>query len=143
MPEPKKTLATHLTEVMRHVRDGLVDRLWRSREASCAALAELLSGRTFSEVHPEPEPQPETKPETKPEPLREPNASPNPSPSPSPNLSPDALSPRCAVAIARSACLRSCLPGDVHARPKAMRAPPQSTPPARRSATRWARCSRS
>ncbi|KAL1527860.1 hypothetical protein AB1Y20_009236 [Prymnesium parvum] len=50
VPEPKKALAAHFNAVLSHVREGLTDRLWRSREASCSALAELLSGRTYDEV---------------------------------------------------------------------------------------------
>ena len=50
VPEPKKTLAAHLPQVLDHVTAGLTDRLWRAREASCSALAELLAGRTWDEV---------------------------------------------------------------------------------------------
>lgn len=32
VPEPKRAVAEHLTNVLKHIRDGLTDRLWRSRE---------------------------------------------------------------------------------------------------------------
>ena len=35
---------------MAHLLEGLTDRLWRAREASCAALAEAVAGRTFTEI---------------------------------------------------------------------------------------------
>jgi proteasome component ECM29 len=53
VPEPKKTLLAHLKAVMAHLVDGITSREWRARESSCAALAELLSGRTHSEVGPQ------------------------------------------------------------------------------------------
>merc|ERR1719502_267450 len=50
VPEPKKALSAHLPAVLSHLLDGVVDRLWRAREASCHALAEALAGRTYVEV---------------------------------------------------------------------------------------------
>merc|ERR1719274_93142 len=42
VPEPKKALSAHLPAVLIHLSDGLTDRLWRARESSAGALAELL-----------------------------------------------------------------------------------------------------
>ena len=50
VPEPKKSLTEHLPKVLAHLMEGLVDRLWRAREASCYALSEVLSGRTYDEI---------------------------------------------------------------------------------------------
>jgi proteasome component ECM29 len=50
VPEPKRTLAAHLPAVLAHLLDGVVGREWRAREASCLAMAEILSGRTFDEL---------------------------------------------------------------------------------------------
>ena len=37
VPEPKKTLDQLLQPVLTHLGEGLNDRLWRAREASCTA----------------------------------------------------------------------------------------------------------
>ena len=50
VPEPKRALAAQLPAVLAHLLDGIISREWRAREASCMALAELLSGRTHDEV---------------------------------------------------------------------------------------------
>ena len=50
VPVPKKALTTHLTAVLAHLKAGLTDRLWRAREASCLALADLLPGREWDEL---------------------------------------------------------------------------------------------
>ena len=52
VPDPKKALTKYLGPVMAHLIEGVTDRLWRSREASCYALAEALAGRTYAEVGP-------------------------------------------------------------------------------------------
>ncbi len=48
--DTRKALSAHLDPILAHLTDCLVGREWRAREASCAALAEILSGRTFDEI---------------------------------------------------------------------------------------------
>ena len=50
VPEPKKALTEHLPAVLNHLMEGMIGREWRAREASCAALGEVLAGRTYDEV---------------------------------------------------------------------------------------------
>ena len=52
MPEPKKTLDQLLQPVLTHLGEGLNDRLWRAREASCLGLADVLPGRSWAELQP-------------------------------------------------------------------------------------------
>ena len=50
VPDPKAALREHMGAVLAHLSDGLGDRMWRAREASCAALAELLPGRGIDDL---------------------------------------------------------------------------------------------
>lgn len=43
VPEPKRAIATHLAAVLKHIRDGMSDRLWRSREVRTAALCDKMT----------------------------------------------------------------------------------------------------
>uniref|UniRef100_A0A7S4BN83 Non-specific serine/threonine protein kinase n=2 Tax=Chrysotila carterae TaxID=13221 RepID=A0A7S4BN83_CHRCT len=51
--DPKKVLDEHFGAVLQHMCDGLIDRLWRARESSSLALAELLPGRSLIQVRPQ------------------------------------------------------------------------------------------
>ncbi|KAJ3206273.1 hypothetical protein HDU67_008289 [Dinochytrium kinnereticum] len=48
--EPKKTIDEHFERILADVLSGLSDRLWRTREASCLALADLIHGRELTQV---------------------------------------------------------------------------------------------
>ncbi|XP_024395125.1 LOW QUALITY PROTEIN: uncharacterized protein [Physcomitrium patens] len=48
--EPKKTIDEFYDEIMEDLLSQAGSRLWRSRESSCSALADLIQGRRFSEV---------------------------------------------------------------------------------------------
>ncbi|KAJ7569419.1 hypothetical protein O6H91_01G077400 [Diphasiastrum complanatum] len=48
--EPKLVIQEFFDDIMDDLLVNLGSRLWRSREASCLALADLLQGRKFSEV---------------------------------------------------------------------------------------------
>jgi len=50
VPEPKRALSSHLSAVLAHLLEGITSREWRAREASCLALADVLSGRTYDEL---------------------------------------------------------------------------------------------
>eukprot|EP00842_Homolaphlyctis_polyrhiza_P003154 jgi/Hompol1/383/HPOL_000241-RA len=50
--EPKKTLDTYLDVIMKDLMQSLGDRQWRTREASCVALADFLHSRQMSEIEP-------------------------------------------------------------------------------------------
>ena len=62
VPDPKRSLTEHFPAVLAHLNEGITGREWRARESSCTAMAELLSGRTYSEVWvpslPQPDPSP-------------------------------------------------------------------------------------
>jgi proteasome component ECM29 len=45
VPEPKKALEAHFGAVAAELLREMGGRLWRSREAACAALADLLQAR--------------------------------------------------------------------------------------------------
>ena len=45
VPDPKKALETHFGAVAAELLREMGGRLWRSREAACAALADLLQAR--------------------------------------------------------------------------------------------------
>jgi len=48
VPEPKKALEAHFGAVAAELLREMGGRLWRSREAACAALADLLQARRDS-----------------------------------------------------------------------------------------------
>ena len=48
--EPKKTIDEYFTTIMEDLLLQAGSRLWRSRESSCLALADILQGRRFDEV---------------------------------------------------------------------------------------------
>ncbi|XP_024544607.1 proteasome adapter and scaffold protein ECM29 [Selaginella moellendorffii] len=48
--EPKKTIDMFYVDIMEDLLVNAGSRLWRSREAACAALADLIQGRKFPEV---------------------------------------------------------------------------------------------
>jgi len=50
VPDPKRSISAHLPAVLDHLMDGITSREWRAREASCFALADVLSGRTYDEL---------------------------------------------------------------------------------------------
>jgi proteasome component ECM29 len=50
--ESKKSLDEYFNEIMKDLLTSIVDRQWRTREASCNAIADLISGRQISEVEP-------------------------------------------------------------------------------------------
>ncbi|KAK9834910.1 hypothetical protein WJX81_007994 [Elliptochloris bilobata] len=52
VPEPRKALEAHFDAVAAELLREMGGRLWRSREAACAALADLLQGRRWAEVRP-------------------------------------------------------------------------------------------
>ncbi|KAJ8329188.1 proteasome component M29 [Batrachochytrium dendrobatidis] len=49
---PKKAMDTYMDLILEDILNSLGDRMWRTREASCAALADFLSGRQMSEMEP-------------------------------------------------------------------------------------------
>ncbi|KAJ3256608.1 hypothetical protein HK103_005242 [Boothiomyces macroporosus] len=50
--EPAKTIDKYFVEIMNEVLKGMGDRMWRTREASSAALTDLLSGKTIEQLEP-------------------------------------------------------------------------------------------
>lgn len=48
--DSKKTIDEHFDYIVDDLLAQSGSRLWRSREASCYALADLIQGRKFSEV---------------------------------------------------------------------------------------------
>lgn len=48
--DSKKTIDEHLDLIMEDLLTQCGSRLWRSREASCLALADILQGRKFDQV---------------------------------------------------------------------------------------------
>lgn len=50
--EPQKALDAHFDTIMKDLLAGMGDRLWRTREASCSAMADLLNGRSIELLQP-------------------------------------------------------------------------------------------
>jgi proteasome component ECM29 len=50
--EPQKTVDAHFDTIMKDLLAGMGDRLWRTREASCAGMADLLNGRSIEQLQP-------------------------------------------------------------------------------------------
>ncbi|KAH9265590.1 hypothetical protein BASA84_001594 [Batrachochytrium salamandrivorans] len=50
--EPKKTMDTYFVSIMKDLLQSISDRMWRTREASCVALADFLNGRQMGEIEP-------------------------------------------------------------------------------------------
>lgn len=48
--EPKRTIDEHLELIFEDLLLQSGSRLWRSREASCLALADIIQGRKFDQV---------------------------------------------------------------------------------------------
>ncbi|KAG6544514.1 hypothetical protein Mapa_014152, partial [Marchantia paleacea] len=48
--EPKKTTDEFFDDIMEDLLTQAGSRLWRSRESSCLALADVVQGRRYSEV---------------------------------------------------------------------------------------------
>lgn len=48
--DPKKTIDQHLDIIIDDLTIQCGSRLWRSREASCLALADIIQGRKFEQV---------------------------------------------------------------------------------------------
>lgn len=48
--EPKKTTDEFFDDIMEDLLTQAGSRLWRSRESSCLALADVVQGRKYSEV---------------------------------------------------------------------------------------------
>ena len=50
--EQKAALDEHFEAIMRDLLDGLGNRLWRTREACCGAVSDLIHGRDLNQIHP-------------------------------------------------------------------------------------------
>lgn len=50
--EQQKTVDAHFDTIMKDLLTGMGDRLWRTREASCSAMADLLNGRSIEQLQP-------------------------------------------------------------------------------------------
>ncbi|KAI9031501.1 proteasome stabiliser-domain-containing protein [Hyaloraphidium curvatum] len=50
--EPQKAVDAHFDAIARDLLAGMGDRLWRTREASCSAMAELMNGRSIEQLQP-------------------------------------------------------------------------------------------
>ncbi|KAI8928745.1 proteasome stabiliser-domain-containing protein [Entophlyctis helioformis] len=50
--EPKKAVDAHFETIIKDLLVSLGDRMWRTREASCNALADLLHGRQMADIEP-------------------------------------------------------------------------------------------
>ena len=50
--EPKKAIDEYFEQIMKDLLENMGNRLWRTRQASCAALGDLLNGRQASELQP-------------------------------------------------------------------------------------------
>eukprot|EP00002_Diphylleia_rotans_P027784 TRINITY_DN5582_c0_g1_i1.p1 TRINITY_DN5582_c0_g1~~TRINITY_DN5582_c0_g1_i1.p1 ORF type:complete len:1767 (+),score=261.55 TRINITY_DN5582_c0_g1_i1:43-5343(+) len=50
--DPKVIVTQHYAGIMEELIRGIGDRVWRTREASCMGLADILLGRKFEEVEP-------------------------------------------------------------------------------------------
>lgn len=48
--EPKKTIDEYFDPIVEDLLVQSGSRLWRSREASCLALADIIQGRKFDQV---------------------------------------------------------------------------------------------
>jgi len=48
--DPKRTIDEHFDAIMDDLLLQCVSRLWRSRESSCLALADIIQGRRFEQV---------------------------------------------------------------------------------------------
>ncbi|GMH36012.1 hypothetical protein BSKO_03880 [Bryopsis sp. KO-2023] len=48
--EPKKTVDEHLDAIMKELLREMGSRLWRNRESSCRAMADLIQGRKWAEL---------------------------------------------------------------------------------------------
>lgn len=48
--DPKKAVDEHLNHILDDLLVQCGSRLWRSREASCLALADIIQGRKFDQV---------------------------------------------------------------------------------------------
>eukprot|EP00741_Cyanophora_paradoxa_P018696 tig00021073_g18045.t1 len=51
VPEPKKAVDAHFDAVVAELLRGMGDRIWRIREASCLALADLFPGRSGDQLY--------------------------------------------------------------------------------------------
>ena len=50
MEDPKKTIDEHFDIIVDDLLIQCGSRLWRSREASCLALSDIIQGRKFDQV---------------------------------------------------------------------------------------------
>ncbi|KAJ3323524.1 hypothetical protein HDV06_001801 [Boothiomyces sp. JEL0866] len=50
--EPAKTIDRYFVEIMNEILKGMGDRMWRTREASSAALTDLLNGKKIEQLEP-------------------------------------------------------------------------------------------
>lgn len=50
MDDSKKTIDDNLDIIIEDLLEQCGSRLWRSREASCLALTDIIQGRKFNEV---------------------------------------------------------------------------------------------
>lgn len=50
--DPNKTLDKYFETIIVDLLEGVVDRMWRIRESSCVALADLIKGRESSQLQP-------------------------------------------------------------------------------------------
>ena len=50
VPDPDKAKEEYLPHIFKELIPGVGSRLWRVREASCLALADLMIGRRFQQV---------------------------------------------------------------------------------------------
>ena len=48
--DPKATVTTHFTDILRELLRSMSAENWRERRAGCAGLTDLLGGRSFAEV---------------------------------------------------------------------------------------------
>lgn len=48
----RKTLDRYFDDILRDLLRSMIDKQWRTREASCLAVADLLQGREFSQIEP-------------------------------------------------------------------------------------------
>jgi proteasome component ECM29 len=49
--DPKKAIDEHYDVIVEDLLIQSGSRLWRSREASCLALADIIQGRRYNQVH--------------------------------------------------------------------------------------------
>ena len=50
--DPVKALENYFTIILDDLLKSMGDRIWRTREASCAAMAELLNGKRMEKIEP-------------------------------------------------------------------------------------------